>query len=68
VLNNHSQVENTVYNVHRSILAQKSTVFKDMFALPDTPHPQGSDETNPIILEDVTCQEFDDLLEWIYKM
>jgi hypothetical protein len=39
-----------------------------MFGLPVTSNPQGSDEMNPIVFEGVTRQEFDDLLEWIYKM
>jgi len=50
------------------VLAGKSAVFKDMFTLPDTPDLQGATENNPLVLDYVTCQEFDYLLKWIYKM
>jgi hypothetical protein len=58
----------TVYNLHASILAQKSPIFWDMFSLPLTANPQGLNEHNAILLEGITCEEFDDLLQWIYKM
>jgi len=58
----------TVYNLHTSILIQKSPIFRDMFELPQLENPQGLNETNAILLEGVTCEEFEDLLQWIYKM
>jgi hypothetical protein len=64
------KVENTLYRVHRGVLIQKSPIFRDMFALPsaENQQPEGTHQDNPIFLEQVTSEEFDDLLQWIYKM
>jgi hypothetical protein len=64
------KVESTLYRVHRGLLIQKSPIFRDMFALPSAGNqqPEGTHQGNPIFLEQVTSEEFDDLLQWIYKM
>ncbi|KAH7919742.1 hypothetical protein BV22DRAFT_998470, partial [Leucogyrophana mollusca] len=59
------------YNIHRSMMIQKSKVFADMFTLPteNIKDVQGTHEENPIVLHgDITSVMFDDLLDWIYKI
>ncbi|KAH7903830.1 hypothetical protein BJ138DRAFT_1189012 [Hygrophoropsis aurantiaca] len=67
------QAGETLYNIHRSMMIQKSAVFADMFALPmenlNTTDIQGIHEENPIVLHNVvTSIMLDDLLDWIYKI
>ncbi|KAF8063979.1 hypothetical protein FPV67DRAFT_1420405, partial [Lyophyllum atratum] len=58
-------VENTTYNLHLGILKTLSQVFADILSIPsDT--PQGT-EAFPVVLEQVSTAEFDDLLYWVYK-
>lgn len=67
----HSQIENTLYKLHRDILCSDSQVFKNMFASGIPAHSSGemdgtSDE-NPIVLQQqCTAEEFNQLLTWFY--
>jgi len=61
-------VETTFYNLHRSFLAMKSPVWKDMFSMPVGVQSdvEGVTEKNPIVIPQVTVAEFNELLSFIY--
>ncbi|KAI5985623.1 hypothetical protein EDD15DRAFT_1626644 [Pisolithus albus] len=58
-------VENTLYKVPRKPLEEESTVFKDMFLLPqpDNDAIEGQDDTKPVILHGVSKADFECLLK-----
>ena len=61
-----TQVEDTLFNVHRYFLKRESPVFRDMFTLtPDA--PEGSSDEHPIRLESdvVTVREFERIMFFI---
>jgi hypothetical protein len=59
-----------MYRIHLSILKQLSPVFRDILTIPAEStcgsNTEGS-ESNPIVLPQVTEEEFDDFLLWIYR-
>lgn len=65
-----------LYQLHLSMFTQLSTVFNDIFSIPEGPpgasqkEVQGRQGTvaNPIILEHITSLEFNDFLFWVYRM
>ncbi|GJJ08408.1 hypothetical protein Clacol_002624 [Clathrus columnatus] len=63
-------VEDTLFNVHRSLLMRHSTVFKDMFEMPSGPvsgeSVEGSNDENPVRLENVRAVDFERLLSILY--
>jgi hypothetical protein len=64
------KVQNTLYKVHGGLLRQKSPTFKAMFSMPtgEIATAEGLTAERPIFLEQITSEEFSDLLYWIYKM
>lgn len=58
-------VENTLYRVPRKPLEEESTVFRDMFLLPqpDSDAIEGQDDTKPVILHRVSKADFECLLK-----
>jgi len=63
----HSQVENTLYRVHRYFFTRDSALFREK--LPHPPPPgeftKGSSDSNPFVLEDTLKIDFERLL-WIF--
>ncbi|KIJ51396.1 hypothetical protein M422DRAFT_158628 [Sphaerobolus stellatus SS14] len=58
--------EDTLFNVHKSILSRHSPVFRDMFEMPPTVDVEGSFDSNPIRLENVKALDFERLLSILY--
>ncbi|EDR13128.1 uncharacterized protein LACBIDRAFT_322584 [Laccaria bicolor S238N-H82] len=65
-------VQNTLFNVHRSILSKDSSSFSAMFSLPQGPPSsspsEGSSDNNPIILHGDTPSEFRHFLWALYAL
>ncbi|KAF8589487.1 hypothetical protein K439DRAFT_1523220 [Ramaria rubella] len=61
-------VEETLFNVHRSILLRHSAVFRDMFDMPPTAGEpvEGTSDQNPIRLGNVSALDFERLLAILY--
>lgn len=72
------QVKETLYKLHKSLLAGDSDVFAGMFSLSDafdtTPNPknlvlkhfEGASDQNPIVLEGQDEDDFDTFLTFYY--
>lgn len=61
-------VENTFFKVHRYFLARESEVFRMMFSCPNPGDGQeGMDNSKPIYLPGITCQQFEVLLDFLYE-
>ncbi|KAI0726910.1 hypothetical protein C8Q72DRAFT_887192 [Fomitopsis betulina] len=62
------RVEETLFRVHRHFLTRHSKVFADLFKLPPVAGKPGEGLTDehPIILEGVTCRDFERLLSLFY--
>lgn len=56
-------MEETIHRVPKYHLETWSTMFKDMFALPQGPNAEGSSEENPIVLTGCTNLEFESLMD-----
>ncbi|KXN86490.1 hypothetical protein AN958_10004 [Leucoagaricus sp. SymC.cos] len=62
-------VEDTLFNVHRSVLSRDSSSFKTMFSLPPGEHPvEGTSDDNPIVLTGDTAAEFRHFLWTLYAL
>ncbi|KZV90199.1 hypothetical protein EXIGLDRAFT_837971 [Exidia glandulosa HHB12029] len=63
------QAENTLYNVHRSVLSRESKLFEDMFALGQQNAQNGEEgtSTSPIPMLDVPAEAFANLLLILYR-
>jgi hypothetical protein len=62
------QVEDYLFRVSRSHLADVSNVFADLFALPQDPSSlEGQSDDHPIYLSLVPLLEFEQLLSYIYS-
>lgn len=69
-------VGDSLFKVHRSLLASKSEVFKDMFKVPQAsqdnqggpfaPQEEGTSDRNPIIIPQVRAEQFRHLLLFLY--
>ncbi|KAF8955910.1 hypothetical protein BDZ97DRAFT_1764365 [Flammula alnicola] len=61
-------IQGRLYKVHRHFFIQESEVFKSMFDCPSAPggNQDGDSDEKPIHLPEVTCAEFETLLELIY--
>lgn len=57
------QVEEVVHRVPKYYLETWSTMFKDMFQLPQGPEAEGQSEDNPIVLSGCTNAEFESLMD-----
>ncbi|KAK1232002.1 hypothetical protein PQX77_004869, partial [Marasmius sp. AFHP31] len=61
-------VENQLFKIHRHFLRQESPIFDSMF---DSPPPaegrEGETEDRPIILPEITCDQFVALMNYFYK-
>ncbi|CCL99253.1 uncharacterized protein FIBRA_01268 [Fibroporia radiculosa] len=67
------RVENTLFRVHRFLLARDSSAFQDMFSLPlgegsQSALQEGFSDSNPIRLFGDTAQEFRTLLSLLYAL
>ncbi|KAG8826144.1 hypothetical protein FRC17_008370 [Serendipita sp. 399] len=60
------QVENVIFKVHRSILAQYSKVIQDMIALPGDGESKDGTEENPLVLIGDTAASWERLLKIPY--
>ncbi|KAK1224707.1 hypothetical protein PQX77_012380 [Marasmius sp. AFHP31] len=62
------KVENQLFKIHRHFLRQESPIFDSMF---DSPPPvegqEGETEDRPIILPEITCDQFVALMNYFYK-
>lgn len=58
-------VEDTLFRVPRKLLEEESTVFRDMFLLPQPNNDaiEGQDDTRPVILHGVSKADFECLLK-----
>ncbi|KZP11399.1 hypothetical protein FIBSPDRAFT_800245, partial [Athelia psychrophila] len=54
-------IEEVLYNVHRYFFERDSAHFRSVLE-----NAQGADETNPIVLSDVNCNDFDEFLAILY--
>ncbi|KAF7987056.1 hypothetical protein HWV62_195 [Athelia sp. TMB] len=66
-------VENTLFNVHRTILSKDASSFRDMFSLPqaltsDSFPSDGASDVNPIVLTGDTPAQFRNFLWALYAM
>lgn len=64
---NSGQVEKAVFNIHRSLLARQSTVFREMFKLPQGNGSSGGTDIDPIILTDEVAS-WEALLKSLYRV
>ena len=68
-LQSRSQVESTMFRVHKRFFFRESSHFRSLFNSPaiPCPDPPGSSETNPVVFKekDVTSDAFAHLL-WIF--
>ncbi|KAH9947628.1 hypothetical protein B0H21DRAFT_821784 [Amylocystis lapponica] len=65
------RVQNTLFNVHRSVLSKDDSTFSAMFELPvaaSSSGPEGSSDDNPIVLTGDTVQEFRNFLWGLYAL
>ncbi|KAJ3523349.1 hypothetical protein NM688_g8746 [Phlebia brevispora] len=63
------RVENTLFNIHRTVLAKDNSLFSSMFELPQGEHEtEGLTDDCPIILQGDTVQEFRHLLWVLYAL
>ncbi|EMD39797.1 hypothetical protein CERSUDRAFT_103745 [Gelatoporia subvermispora B] len=64
------QVENTLFNVHRTILSKDASSFSAMFDMPEHPAHQveGKSDENPIVLTGDSVQEFKNFLWVLYAL
>ena len=58
-------MEGCLFKIPREPLAEESTVFADMFLLPqgDQGTVEGQSDENPIILQEISKHDFEQLLE-----
>ncbi|KAL0961398.1 hypothetical protein HGRIS_006349 [Hohenbuehelia grisea] len=61
-------VEDTLFNVHRTILSKDSSSFSAMFSLPQAQTSEGRSDNNPIIIHGDTAAEFRDFLWALYAL
>lgn len=59
------QVEGCLFKIPREPLVEESTVFADMFLLPqgDQATVEGQSDENPIILQEINKHDFEQLLK-----
>ncbi|KAJ7475196.1 hypothetical protein B0H11DRAFT_2034482 [Mycena galericulata] len=63
------RVENTLFSIHRFLLARDSSVLETMFQLPQgTEKPQGLSDEDPIVLVGDTAEQFHALCWALYAM
>ncbi|KAF8133686.1 hypothetical protein EV363DRAFT_1324353 [Boletus edulis] len=63
------RVENTLFNVHRSILSADSSSFSTLFTLPQgNITAEGTSDDNPIVLHGDTPEEFRNFLWSLYAL
>ncbi|KAH8104656.1 hypothetical protein BXZ70DRAFT_604629 [Cristinia sonorae] len=64
------QVENTLFNVHRSILSKDGSMFATLFELPQASGDvvDGSSDSNPLMLHGDTVEEFRNFLWALYSL
>ncbi|TCD64997.1 hypothetical protein EIP91_003364 [Steccherinum ochraceum] len=62
-------VENRLFKVHKYFLVRESECFETMFQLPPGPSvaTEGKSDGTPIILPDVTAEEFEHVLDFFYS-
>ncbi|KAF8803465.1 hypothetical protein BYT27DRAFT_7340904 [Phlegmacium glaucopus] len=63
------KVDETYYKVHRYLLERESPIFEAMFSPPSPPPYEGEDgqsNERPIHIPDVSCSEFEALLDFLY--
>ena len=63
------QVDNTLYNLHISILRPNSIVLGNMFSMPSNSGVfEGRCDDNPIVLhEPFTAKKWEHLVNWFYR-
>ncbi|KAJ7078682.1 hypothetical protein C8R44DRAFT_836688 [Mycena epipterygia] len=62
-------VQNTLFNVHRTILSKDNSSFSTMFTLPQGDHEsEGRSDDNPIVLTGDTVSEFRHFLWALYAL
>jgi hypothetical protein len=63
------RVENTLFNLHRTILSKDGSAFNTLLSLPQGNVPaEGETDENPIVLLGDTVEEFRDLLWAFYSL
>ncbi|PCH40291.1 hypothetical protein WOLCODRAFT_117028 [Wolfiporia cocos MD-104 SS10] len=64
------RVENTLFNVHRTIVSRDSSIFSEMFALPTSSAEgvEGKSDDSPIVIQDTSASEFKNLLWALYAL
>ncbi|KAF8707061.1 hypothetical protein AX14_013702 [Amanita brunnescens Koide BX004] len=63
------RVEDTLFNLHRSILSKDSSSFSTMFSLPQGGKPdEGTSDDNPVVLAGDTVSEFKHFLWSLYAL
>ncbi|KAI0258189.1 hypothetical protein BC834DRAFT_926579 [Gloeopeniophorella convolvens] len=62
-------VENTLFNVHRTMLSKDSSSFGSMFTLPQGDQPaEGQSDQNPVVLMGDTVSQFRNFLWALYAL
>jgi hypothetical protein len=64
-----SQVERTLYRIHRSVLSRNSPFFRNLFAIsagPETKEVEGSSDESPLHLPHILVDQFDAFLATVY--
>ncbi|KAH7906716.1 hypothetical protein BJ138DRAFT_1161958 [Hygrophoropsis aurantiaca] len=63
------RIENTLFNVHRTILSKDQSSFSTMFTLPQGELPtEGASDDSPIVLHGDTVEEFRNFLWVLYAL
>ncbi|TCD70170.1 hypothetical protein EIP91_004640 [Steccherinum ochraceum] len=63
------QVENTLFNIHRTTLSKDSSMFSTMFELPQAGNDlDGASDANPLLLHGDTVDEFRNFLWALYAL
>ncbi|EGN98574.1 hypothetical protein SERLA73DRAFT_110132 [Serpula lacrymans var. lacrymans S7.3] len=63
------RIENTLFNVHRTILSVDTSSFGSMFSLPQgDKQEEGTSDDNPIVLQGDTAEEFRNFLWSLYAL
>ncbi|KZT73327.1 hypothetical protein DAEQUDRAFT_464321 [Daedalea quercina L-15889] len=61
------RVEDTLYRFHRHFLTRHSKAFETTFSLkPENEKPEGLTDEHPVLLEGITCKDFERLLCLFY--
>jgi hypothetical protein len=62
------QVESVLFKVDISSIAPHSEPLSTIFAIPPSTSKDEGTESNPIILEDISAEDFSNFIRWVYHV